>query len=492
MTYAGCSATVATFFTAMWILCGVRSWLHMMGCPRANRFYALTVVDHSQWPSAEPDQRATKPVFTHAPVVHLSIAHLERCAAAMTAFCQTNLRALGSAWGLLALAAALAACGGGGAADAEAVDASPSGRQRVAAPDVDSMPPGEDTRMATAAALNTQELERAHLAAQALLEAGPAEVIVPTADTVLTKATAADLTVFRFFNAISGAHFYTASVSERDRVRAQGGAFAYEGPAFQASSQAAQNLSPVYRFFNTATGVHFYSISEAEKNYIQQTLPQFQLEGVAYYASKVAAEGYRALYRAYVTNKGFHFYSVNATETTGLAQYHPEGVAYYVIGTAAAAVPPPTGPGPGADTTCGLASFQADLLQQVNAARASARSCGGVLRSAAPALAWSALLQSAAARHSTDMAQNNFFSHTGSDGSNVGTRATAAGYGWSGVGENIAAGQANVGTVMSGWLSSAGHCDNIMNSGYNDVALACVSQAGTSYGKYWTMVLGRR
>ena len=342
--------------------------------------------------------------------------------------------------------------------------------------------------MTAGAALNAQDLDGAKRTAQALFNAAPIEVIAPTVETDLTKASEAELTVFRFYNTTSGAHFYTASVTERDEIRAQPSAFVYEGPAFQASSQGGVNLSPVYRFFNTSTGVHFYTISESEKNHIQQNLPQFHLEGVAYYASQAAASGFRPLYRAYVSNKGFHFYSVNAGETAGLAQYLAEGVAYHVVGTAAAVTPPAPVP----DTACGSTSFQNDLLQQVNAARASARSCGGVLRPAAGALAWSSPLQVAAARHSTDMAQNNFFSHTGSDGSSVGTRATAAGYSWRGVGENIAAGQATVAAVMNGWLASAGHCNNIMGSDYNDVALACVSQSGTNYGRYWTMVLGRR
>lgn len=410
----------------------------------------------------------------------------------------TNSRTAGAVWVVLALAAGLVSCGGGnGGAEPYkwGVEPLPASSMGLAAAD-------EAQLMATGAALNTQELEGAERTAKALRAAAPAEVIEPTAQTDLTKAAAAELTVFRFFNNLSGAHFYTASVTERDRLRAQAGAFAYEGPAFQSSSQGGDGLSPVYRFYNGSTGVHFYTISETEKTHIQQNLPQFLLEGVAYYASQVAAEGYRPLYRSYVSNKGFHFYSVSASEGAGLAQYRAEGVAYYVVGTAAdetPATPTPTptptpvpAPVPVADTVCGLPNFQADLMRQINAARASARSCGGVARPAATALAWNANLQVAAARHSTDMAKNNFFSHTGSDGSDLGGRATAAGYIWRGIGENIAAGQANVTSVMNGWLASAGHCNNIMESSFNDVALACVSQPGTAYGKYWTMELGRR
>jgi hypothetical protein len=39
-------------------------------------------------------------------------------------------------------------------------------------------------------------------------------------------------------------------------------------------------------------------------------------------------------------------------------------------------------------------------------------------------------LTQAALVHSDDMVANNFFSHTGSDGSSAGQRATAAGYAW--------------------------------------------------------------
>lgn len=53
-------------------------------------------------------------------------------------------------------------------------------------------------------------------------------------------------------------------------------------------------------------------------------------------------------------------------------------------------------------------------------------------------------LRSAAYGHAEDMAANDFFDHTGSGGSTIGTRATAAGYQWTSLGENIAAGQGRV------------------------------------------------
>ncbi len=159
--------------------------------------------------------------------------------------------------------------------------------------------------------------------------------------------------------------------------------------------------------------------------------------------------------------------------------------------TASAPTPAPAAaPAASAGGSCAGVS-QSDALAAINAARAQARQCGATSFSAAPAVAWSGALATAASRHSSDMATRNFFSHTGSDGSSVGQRVSAAGYGWSGVGENIAAGPSSVSSVMAGWLASAGHCANIMQAAYQNVAVACVSQPGSTYTRYWTMVLAR-
>lgn len=152
--------------------------------------------------------------------------------------------------------------------------------------------------------------------------------------------------------------------------------------------------------------------------------------------------------------------------------------------------PPPATPG--TRLTCNLPDFQADMLEAVNARRAAGASCGaqGQFPPAA-ALTWNAALSQAAAGHSEDMVANNFFSHTGSNGSNVGDRATAAGYNWRTVGENIAAGQSSIAQVVDGWMKSDGHCANLMNAQYRDIGVACVAgNANTSYRTYWTQNFG--
>ena len=134
----------------------------------------------------------------------------------------------------------------------------------------------------------------------------------------------------------------------------------------------------------------------------------------------------------------------------------------------------------------------ASALEQLNAARAVARTCGTTLMPAVAPLRWNAALEQAAVGHSEWMQANDTFSHTGADGSTVGTRVTAAGYAWKMVGENIAAGQPDVTSVIAAWLASEGHCRNIMHPDFVDVALAM--KPGTSsntYRTWWTLDFGR-
>ena len=141
--------------------------------------------------------------------------------------------------------------------------------------------------------------------------------------------------------------------------------------------------------------------------------------------------------------------------------------------------------------SCGLVSFQADVMRAVNAARAQARSCASEAKPAVTPLGWNNTLFAIAAAHSQDMAQRNYFSHTSPEGKTSGDRALLAGYRFSALGENIAAGQTGVDIVMAGWLASEGHCRNIMNAVFTEIAVACVATSRPMYPTYWTMVLGK-
>lgn len=141
--------------------------------------------------------------------------------------------------------------------------------------------------------------------------------------------------------------------------------------------------------------------------------------------------------------------------------------------------------------TCSLPNYQADMLRAVNEARAQARTCGQATMPAVAAMSWNSALFSAAAAHSQDMATRDYFSHITPEGATPGERAKQAGYSYSNLAENIAAGQSGIAAVMQGWLNSEGHCSAIMNGTYTQVAVACVATARFKYPSYWTMELGK-
>ncbi len=95
-------------------------------------------------------------------------------------------------------------------------------------------------------------------------------------------------------------------------------------------------------------------------------------------------------------------------------------------------------------------------------------------------------LGAAAQRHADDMLSGRFLSHTGSDGSNVGTRVSDAGYDWQRVGENIGRGQQNEAAILEAWVNSSGHQANNIDPRFEDFALA---KAGTGSQQYWVLVL---
>lgn len=129
------------------------------------------------------------------------------------------------------------------------------------------------------------------------------------------------------------------------------------------------------------------------------------------------------------------------------------------------------------------------MLRAINEARATQRNCGNTAKSAAPAVVWNDKLFVASASHSNDMVQRNYFNHNNPDGVSPSQRVTAAGYQFGITGENIAAGQIGIASVMSAWLGSPGHCNSIMEKSFVDVAVACVATTQASYRTYWTMEL---
>ncbi len=133
----------------------------------------------------------------------------------------------------------------------------------------------------------------------------------------------------------------------------------------------------------------------------------------------------------------------------------------------------------GAASTAAQPANTASFASMINAVRAE----NGV----AP-VTRSSKLDRAAQRHAEDMLNNGFFSHTGSNGSTAGQRATAAGYRWSTVAENIAADYATKEEALQSWVNSPGHqanniSPNVTNFGFGS--------AGTGRNKTWVLMFAR-
>lgn len=226
----------------------------------------------------------------------------------------------------------LVACGGAG---------SGHGQDRAS---VSAMTENE-ALLAEGARLSMLDLDaadrRAQLADQARTTGG---ATVPKSayeqGTVVAKAAASLVPVWRFYNGLTGAHFFTRNAAERDHIQSHlSPPYAYEGQAFFVASTASAGLSPVHRFYNTRTGVHFYTISETERRHVAANLPHFAYEGVAYHASMVAGAGLVPFFRFYVAGKDFHFYTASVAERDHIRANLPhlytyEGIGYYVMSSA--------------------------------------------------------------------------------------------------------------------------------------------------------------
>ena len=129
------------------------------------------------------------------------------------------------------------------------------------------------------------------------------------------------------------------------------------------------------------------------------------------------------------------------------------------------------------------------VVHLVNKARSKKRYCGSKRCPSVRRIKWNPKLAVAALKHSRDMAQHDFFDHTGSNDATVAQRVNSTGYTWRSVGENIYAGTETSEDVIAGWLTSSGHCRNIMSSRFTEIGAACFSNPSSKFGTYWTLVL---
>jgi uncharacterized protein YkwD len=133
----------------------------------------------------------------------------------------------------------------------------------------------------------------------------------------------------------------------------------------------------------------------------------------------------------------------------------------------------------------GNSSMEASVLAVVNRQRANA---------GLKPLTSNGALTSAARAHSKDMATNNFFSHTGSNGSSPFSRISAAGFSYSAAGEVIYAGEGSnntAGSAVGGWMGSAAHKKIILDPIYKYGGAGYWCNPDSKYEGYFTLDVGR-
>jgi uncharacterized protein YkwD len=163
--------------------------------------------------------------------------------------------------------------------------------------------------------------------------------------------------------------------------------------------------------------------------------------------------------------------------TAAAALLAAPAIAVAAFASTASAAPASRPPAVAADP----AAYEAQVVVLTNTQRA-ANGCG--------ALRVDSRLTAAARAHSTDMVQQKFFSHTGSNGSTFVAREVAAGYPRkSASAENIAWGYRTPQDVVTGWMNSAGHRANILNCSSTAVGVGLAYTA--SGAAYWTQDFGR-
>lgn len=99
-------------------------------------------------------------------------------------------------------------------------------------------------------------------------------------------------------------------------------------------------------------------------------------------------------------------------------------------------------------------------------------------------------LSEAARLHNLDMIANIFFSHTGSNGSDIAERVTLQAYPWIVLGENLAGGTTSPQETFDGWWNSPGHKANMVNPDFREMGLSHIYDENSEWGHYWTLVLG--
>jgi uncharacterized protein YkwD len=111
-------------------------------------------------------------------------------------------------------------------------------------------------------------------------------------------------------------------------------------------------------------------------------------------------------------------------------------------------------------------------------------------RQGLPGFRMSAILSEVAQRHACDNAAHNRLSHIGTDGSSPGARVLRIGYDFRFVTENVALGYATPDQVLTAWLYSSSHRQNILDRRTIESGVAVA--VGRDGRMHWVMNGGLR
>ncbi|SFD57674.1 Uncharacterized conserved protein YkwD, contains CAP (CSP/antigen 5/PR1) domain [Actinopolyspora alba] len=108
-----------------------------------------------------------------------------------------------------------------------------------------------------------------------------------------------------------------------------------------------------------------------------------------------------------------------------------------------------------------------------------------------PDLRLNETLNDAAQRHSAQMARQDYLGHRSADGADHINRAKRAGYPSVYVGENVAAGNADVAKTFRQWMNSPQHRENILNCSFTELGVGYASDRDSRWTHYWTQMFGK-
>ena len=106
-------------------------------------------------------------------------------------------------------------------------------------------------------------------------------------------------------------------------------------------------------------------------------------------------------------------------------------------------------------------------------------------------LSWSSTAAKAARRHSTDMANNNYFDHYSLYGKSPGDRLREEGIYYKNMSENIIAGYGGAIISTHGWYNSPNHRENILDKNYRCLGVGFTYQEESHFKTFITQVFYR-